>query len=61
LEEVTVLRNRAGVQLLEIHHKDIVRDPGQAAVTINAFWSGALDSCAMVSAVDNSLHRNRHS
>jgi hypothetical protein len=54
-----VLRNRPIVQLLELRHEDILRDPAQAAVTINAFAGGALDISAMASAVDRSLHRNR--
>jgi len=56
----TVLRNRSSVKLLELCHEDIVRDPAQAAVTINAFSGGSLDISAMASAVDSSLHRNRH-
>ena len=56
----TVLRSRGGVQLLELRHENIVRDPAQVAVTINAFSGGVLDTSAMASAVDRSLHRNRH-
>jgi len=56
-----LLRNRSNVQLLELRYKDIVGDPAQAAVMINAFSGGTLDIRAMASAVDRSLHRNRRS
>jgi hypothetical protein len=55
----TVLSSRDDVRLLTLRHEDILRAPEDAALLINKFAGGMLDTPRMASAVDHGLHRNR--
>jgi hypothetical protein len=60
-QTIAVLRGRPSVRLMELRYADVVRDPDQAALKINAFAGGGLDSLRIAAAVNVALHRNRRS
>ena len=47
------------VSLLEVQHRELIRDPAGQAKRINLFLGGALDESAMAAVVDPSLYRQR--
>jgi hypothetical protein len=53
------LGSRPDVQLLLLHHEQIMQDPENAARLIDHFAGGTLDRARMAATVDRSLHRNR--
>lgn len=55
------LAQQPNFQTLEVWYQDVVRDPEDAARTVNAFLGGHLDTARMREAVDPSLYRNRAS
>jgi len=62
LKDVYVwMGSRPNVRSLSVHYGDLIREPGPAVDSVARFLGGALDTGAMVSAVDASLYRNRTS
>lgn len=53
------LRRKANFELLEIHYRDVLREPLRCARTINEFLGGNLDVASMADAVEPELYRNR--
>lgn len=51
--------NTKNVQLLNIEHADVLRDPVTCANRISTFLGREMDIQAMASVVDRSLHRNK--
>jgi len=49
------------MELIEIHYSETVDNPAASAHKVNAFLGGALDTSAMLAAVDKSLYRNKAS
>ena len=49
----------AGTPLLEVGHRDCIREPAAVAARVEGFVGGPLDIAAMTAAVDASLWRNR--
>ncbi len=58
-QALELLRSGPQFELLELHYRDVVERPEEAAGRINAFLGGRLDPRAMASVVDQSLYRNR--
>lgn len=52
-----LLRTSPNFQLLEIDHRDCLRDPARVVAQINAFLGGHLDESAMAAAIDPALYR----
>jgi hypothetical protein len=52
-------KSRPNFELIEVHYKSTVEEPGATAISVNAFVGGHLDETAMREAVDGSLYRNR--
>ena len=52
-------RREAHVSLLEVHYRDVIRDPAAQAARVNEFLGGTLDVGKMSAAVDPALYRNR--
>ena len=52
---------RDGLELLEVWHGDVLRDPGQVAGEVGRFLGLDLNVEAMASVVDGGLHRQRAS
>lgn len=48
------------VALLQLHHRDLIRNPSAEANRINDFLGGALNVTGMTDVVDPSLYRQRH-
>lgn len=53
------MRNRAGMECLEVHFKEVMERPREHAVAINKFLGNSLDVDAMTAVVDKQLYRNR--
>ncbi len=60
LEAIASLRERPRTAVLEVAHRDLVREPEPVCRRIDAFLGGGLDVAAMASAVDPRLYRSRH-
>ncbi len=52
-------RKRPNFEILEVRYDAAVKQPRDAARTVNAFLGGRLDEAAMVAAIDAELYRNR--
>lgn len=58
LQHVKVwLARQANVHVLYVSHRDALSNPQATAERVNTFLGGTLDSAAMLSVVDKSLHR----
>ena len=51
-------RNRH-IDMIEVHYRDVIKDPSAVASRVNAFTGGHLDVAAMVKVVDAKLYRNK--
>jgi hypothetical protein len=54
-----LVRKRPNFEMLDFRYDQAVKDPRDAARTVNAFLGGALDEAAMAAVVDAELYRNR--
>ena len=54
-----LIRKRPNLEMLEFRYDEAVRDPKDAARSVNAFLGGKLDERAMSSVIDGELYRNR--
>jgi hypothetical protein len=52
-------KKRPNFELIEVNYSAAVENPAATARAVNAFLGGGLDESAMLSAVDESLYRNR--
>lgn len=59
LAELVAWAGRRGTPLLEVAHRDLLRDPGAVAAALDTFLGGGLDRDEMSGAVDPTLHRQR--
>ena len=58
-EAARELADRACFETLDLRHRDVIRDPQEAAARINGFLGGDLDEGAMAAVVNPELYRNR--
>jgi hypothetical protein len=58
-QALSLLRSGPQFELLDLHYREVVERPEEAAVRIDAFLGGGLDTRAMASVVDQGLYRNR--
>jgi len=49
-----------GVEILYIHHKDVIENPEKVAEQVSKFIGKPLDVPAMASVVDPNLYRNKY-
>jgi len=54
-----LVRKRANLEMLEFRYDEAVKNPKEAARSVNAFLGGALDERAMAAVIDGELYRNR--
>jgi hypothetical protein len=54
-----LVRKRPNFAMLEFRYDQAVKNPAEAARTVNAFLGGKLDEVAMTAAIDAELYRNR--
>jgi Sulfotransferase domain len=54
-----LVRKRPNFDMLEFRYDEAVKDPREAARTVNAFLGGTLDEGAMTAVIDAELYRNR--
>jgi len=54
-----LIRKRPNLEMLEFRYDEAVRNPGEAAQSVNAFLGGKLDEGAMSKVIDGELYRNR--
>lgn len=54
-----LVRNRANMEMIEVHYRDALENPAAFARQVNEFLGGGLDVAAMTAVVDGSLYRNR--
>jgi len=53
------MQNQAGVDVLTVHHRQLIENPALASVEIAEFLDGQVDIERMAEVVDPSLYRNR--
>ncbi len=53
------LAARSCFETLDLRHRETIRDPENAAASINRFLGGGLDEAAMAAVVNPDLYRNR--
>ena len=53
------MKNQAGVDVLTVHHRQLIENPASASVQIAEFLDGQVDIERMAGVVDLSLYRNR--
>jgi hypothetical protein len=58
-EVLAWVAKREGLELLEVWHADVLREPDSVALRIQEFLGQALAVDAMAAVVDGGLHRNR--
>ena len=54
-----LIRKRPNLEMLEFRYDEAVKNPKEAARSVNAFLGGALDERAMAAVIDGELYRNR--
>ena len=54
-----LVRKRPNLEMLEFRYDEAVKNPKEAARSVNAFLGGALDERAMAAVIDGELYRNR--
>lgn len=54
-----LVRKRPNLEMLEFRYDEAVKNPKEAARTVNAFLGGTLDERAMSAVIDGELYRNR--
>ena len=54
-----LVRKRPNLEMLEFRYDEAVKNPREAARTVNAFLGGKLDEGAMSAVIDGELYRNR--
>lgn len=53
------VRAKPNFEMLEVHYRAALEDPGAAALEVNRFLGGRLDPEKLAGAVDEQLYRNR--
>jgi hypothetical protein len=54
-----LIRKRPNLEMLEFRYDEAVRNPKEAARSVNTFLGGKLDERAMSAVIDGELYRNR--
>ena len=54
-----LVRKRPNLEMLEFRYDEAVKNPKEAARSVNAFLGGALDERDMAAVIDGELYRNR--
>jgi hypothetical protein len=54
-----LVRKRPNLEMLEFRYDEAVKNPKEAARSVNDFLGGALDERAMAAVIDGELYRNR--